>query len=185
MFDFDDAILDFWRHSLRNDFTGFDFEEFFDEFGQVLYRRLMEHGFIGDLSEYRQYMEDIYGDLTDEIPGWGPVETDFTWFSRDEIVDIILERQREAYKNSLGYHYNDLVNLYERVSSFSPSMLLPESIALLDECIHAQHLTGDILEDVDIESLREEAESEWRDEQEELQSERVSVATIRSSEEYI
>lgn len=39
---------------------------------------------------------------------------------------------------------------------------------MFDECIHAEHVNGNILEDIDIEDLREQAEQNWKDEQEQF-----------------
>lgn len=166
----DEIILEFWRCSLRSDFSEFDWDEAFEEYKPKLHDKLAEHGLLGE-DEFRERMECIYGSLDDEnaiLPEWAVVKTDFIWIDESMVNGWIITGLVEMMKNVFAGMFSDLSDLYEKLDNLPDSE--PELIQLFDECIHAQHQTGDILDDVDIEYLREEAEGEWRDEQEEIEA---------------
>jgi iron-sulfur cluster repair protein YtfE (RIC family) len=160
----EDIIREFWDCSLRSDFSDFDWNNAFSEFEPYLTRKLSEHGLLGE-DELRQSLEDIYGDLDNsELPSWAMPQTDWVWINQSMVVDWIIKGLHEQLEMAFSSAFSDLVELHDKITSTLPESL-PELIQLFDECIHAQHQSGDILDDIDIESLRDDAESDWEDEQ--------------------
>ena len=150
----EDIIIDFWECSIRNDFSEFDWDEAFDSFWFRLRRIMIEHGYLG-LDEYKEYVTDMFGDLEKSLPEWAGLNNGFVHLSKASIVDAILKSMIDAYKEA-NLH-PDLIDLYERLSS-RHVLSEKEKVALFDACIHAEHCTGSVWEDVDIEELREELE---------------------------
>jgi hypothetical protein len=115
MYDIEDMIKEFWICSLKNSFEEFDFEEFFQEFEGRLYSKLSEHGYLS-LRDYRHRMED-YGINEDSISDWMVIQNDFVYMSKFEVLNIILELQMKAYREQLPSTFDDLEDLYHRLTS--------------------------------------------------------------------
>jgi hypothetical protein len=174
----EDIIREFWRCSLRSDFSEFDWDEAFDTFEPYLARNVIAHG-LGTFEEFRDYYDEIYGlnSMECDIPDWAKYETNWGWFSDVDACEALLRGKWEFMRDCFGNNvHGDLADLRDRIGD-RRGLGQAELIQLFDECIHAQHATGDILEDVDIEDLRDEAEDEWKEEQEAAQAERDRFPT--------
>lgn len=169
----EEIILDFWRCSLKCDFSAFDWNNAFDSYEPYLRQNVVEHG-LGTFEEYCDNFNDYYGEDTAAIQleslDWCCTSANNIWwqFSGYDALQAILkarwETARKYFENNV---HGDLADLLERIQEHNRQYLsTPKLIELFDECIHAQHATGDILEDISIEDLREQAESEWQEEQE-------------------
>lgn len=176
----EDIIRDFWNCSLRSDFSNFDWSDAFNQFEPFLAENVIAHG-LGTFEEYQEYYDNCYGlnSMECEIPEWAIYSTDWGCFSDVDACEALLRAKwqfmRDNFENNV---HGDLADLRDRIEWENRKNLSePELIALFDECINAQHATGDILEDVDIEELRAEAEAEWKEEQEELRAEKSRFPT--------
>ena len=166
----EDIILEFWECSLKSDFSEFDWDNAFDTYYPYLERNCIEHG-QGTFEQYLDYMDSIYGldSMENDIPDWcGSYENNPHWyFSKYDAMIGLLKTQyeslRENYRTNI---HGDNAKLLEKIDNRGDSE--PELIQLFDECIHAEHVNGNILEDIDIEDLREQAEQNWKDEQEQF-----------------
>jgi hypothetical protein len=159
-------ILDFWKCSLSNNFENFDWTEAFDTYIPYLERNCIEHG-QGSYEDYKENMEELYGDLTLELPDWCKYNTLWGSFDENDAVDALLRAKYEFMRDNFSSNvHGDNAELLYRAKNHSFVNDLPKLIELFDECIHAQHATGNILEDVDVDELREQAEEEWKEEQE-------------------
>ena len=169
----ENIILDFWRCSLKCDFAEFDWDDAFNMYEPYLRQNVVEHG-LGTFEEYKQNFDDMYGEdaaaISLENLGWCCTDPNNMWwqFSGYDALEAILKARWETaasyFENNV---HGDLADLLERIQDENRRHLSePKLIELFDECIHAQHASGDILEDVDIESLRDDAEAEWQEEQE-------------------
>ncbi len=176
----EDLILDFWRASLRCNFSEFDFDEAFGEFEPFLAENVIAHG-LGTFEEYQDQYDSLYGlnSMECDIPDWAKYESDWGYFSDVDACEALLRAKWQFMRDNFESNvHGDLRDLRERIQPEARRKLSePELIQLFDECIHAQHATGDILEDVDVECLRDEAETEWEDEQAEIQAERDRFPT--------
>ena len=176
----EDLILDFWRASLRCDFSEFDFDEAFGTFEPFLAQNVIAHG-LGTFEEYLEYHDEFYGldSMSCDVPEWATYKTDWGWHDENTVMEAMLKLKwqfmRDNFENNV---HGDLADLRDRIEHCNRKRLSePELIQLFDECIHAQHATGDILDDVDVDDLRAEAEREWEDEQAEAQTERDRFPT--------
>jgi hypothetical protein len=174
----EDIIREFWRCSLRSDFSEFDWDEAFDTFEPYLASCVIAHG-LGTFDEYLEYYDDCYGldAMSCEIPDWAVYKTDWGWHDENTAMEAMLKAKYEYMRECFGNNiHGDLADLRDRIGN-RRGLGEGELIQLFDECIHAQHATGDILDDVDIEDLRAEAEDEWQEEQEAAQAERDRFPT--------
>lgn len=192
MFDlyFDDVIREFWNCSITNDFSNFDFEEFFQNFEGLVIEKLDSHGY-GTLEAYRVHMEK--GESLDEsLPAWVKIQHDWgVWICETEIVDLILEHQMKIQRRDLPSAFDDLEELKERLENRDFDSSKPEDlkqlILLFDSCIHAEHASGMILEN-DIDDLRAEAEQNWLNERKEENKKLAKfgkIAKLRKDSMYI
>lgn len=161
----EDIILEFWQCSLRRDFSDFDWDEAFEQYEPHLERIVAEHGLNG-VDRLRENLEDFYGDLENDIPAWATPQTDWIWVNKYDAVDALIEFLESRLKAvfECGVH-GDLKDLLERIND-RRGLTEPELIQLFDECIHAAHVNGDVLEDINVDDLRQQAEDEWKEEQE-------------------
>jgi predicted transcriptional regulator len=160
----ENIVKDFLKCSIENkkdSFNNFDFTEFFDEFQYMLKDKLNQHGLLS-LNDYIEYQEEM-GIYNPADLQCFTITTNYININTNDIYTNILEFQynklREEFEN-----YNEfqtLKQLYNKVIEWELITDLKKLIFLVDECIHAQHVTGDIL-DIDIEELKEELEQELK-----------------------
>lgn len=174
--DMESIVLEFWACSLRNDFSEFDWAQAFCEFEPYLDEKVRSHA-QGTFEEYVEFHEEMYCMSTMEcdIPDWAQYDTSWGCFSDNDAVLALLKAKYD-YMHELfvdGPH-GELADLRERIQfDARKNLSQPELITLFDECIHAQHCNGDILEDFDVESLRDDAEAAWEDEKAEEAAEQA------------
>lgn len=170
--DFEDKIKEFFFCSLDDNFQDFDFDEFFDEFEILLERKLAAHGWLGG-EKMREYYEDMNADMEDDIPSWARWSNSYIHISPHTIVDAIFEEMSKQAKDTFGF--DDLMELYEKLQDRPTD--LPRLISLFDACIHAEHTTGSIIEevDIDLDDLRAEVEEEHEEMLEEQRQEQEKV----------
>ena len=138
------------------DFSDFDWEEAFRSAKEHLHTIMREHGYLG-VEEYREYLEELYGDLEKDLPGWCLISNDWVAINPSEVVDSIIGNMVDMYEDAALH--DDLRELYEKCDHWE-CMEEKEKVALFDALIDAEHHTGSIWGDVDIESMREEFEEE-------------------------
>lgn len=166
----EDIILEFWECSLKSDFSKFDWDNAFDTYYPYLERNCIEHG-QGTFDQYLDFMDELHGlnSMEVQMPDWcASHEGNLFWyFSKyDAMISLLkakYESLRENYRTNI---HGDNAKLLEKIDNRGDSE--PELIQLFDECIHAQHINGNILEDINIDDLREQAEQNWKDEQEQF-----------------
>jgi len=165
----EDIILEFWRCSLRSDFSEFDWEDAFEQFSYPLSDNVIAHG-LGTFEEYLDWHDEYYGlyAMECDLPSWATYDTMWGCFSDVDAVAALLKAKWEYMRDNFKHNvHGDLADLRNRILPENQPKNEAELIALFDECIHAEHATGMILDDVDIEDLREDAEEEWEEEQKE------------------
>lgn len=165
--DIEDIIREFWRCSLKSNFEEFDWDQAFETYEPFLADNCIAHA-QGTFEEFEEWYDNMYGlnSMECSIPDWAVYVTNWGCFSNVDACRALLRAKydfmRENFENNV---HGDNAILLERLRNRN-SLSEPELIQLFDECIHAQHATGEILEDVDVDSLRDEMEEEWKDEQE-------------------
>ncbi len=156
-YDDEEVIKAFWSANIKQDYTDFDFIKAFEEFENPIYRKLAEHGLI-DLDAYKEQEQEIYDySCLDDLG----TETNYISISGEDLMGAILEykfnRMREAFKDYSAF--DTLTEIYNKIQKAkNGETCLKEMVFLFDEVIHAQHETGNIFDDLEIEKLREEFE---------------------------
>lgn len=173
----EDLIEEFLIRSIKGDWEGYDWEEFFTEMKELLAEVLCVHGIEPPdrpaccIDFWENWYIEVYGerDLEERL---APFEwkTDFLYLDWKDILRAILRyRCEEAYEvYDKSDVMIDLYDLYKEVDEALKNldkMPLPQKIILADKCVHAQHHYGDILEEyggVDIEEVKERVEEMYR-----------------------
>ena len=150
-FDPEDAITCFWATNITKNTDMFDFDKNIDLFVPELANRLAEHGLLG-FEAFEEVEENLFGERNslDEFER----KSDFIWIDKDELREV-LDR----------HIYNRFVETFGEMSEFKKLKELYDSInyakvknaELFDKIIHAQHVTGYVV-DVNISDLRKEFE---------------------------
>jgi hypothetical protein len=155
----ENLVIDFYYHSLNNSLDEFDFEEAFDELEPFFYNKLAEHGLLS-FNDFVYIIDEIYGlnNLEKQIPDELTMVTNYINFDKRKALDAILNAMYEECQHEFGSlgSLQELSDLYEQLLDRPKS--LKEKTILFDSCIHAQHQTGDLIEDLNTESCKEEAE---------------------------
>ena len=161
----ENMIKEFLRCSIRNEFVGFDFQAFFDDFKLILHEKLTAHG----LTTFEDYADLIegYGVFSDSDLEMFTLKTDYVYYGEEDVKNAILKGQYEAVKKAFENTFEDLEDLYKKLDNGISLDALPlkDKIILFDECIHAEHCNGDILDNLDqsIEDIKEEIDKEYAD----------------------
>jgi hypothetical protein len=144
-------IKEFWKLSDGKE-SQFNFNLFIGTFLPVLEDKLASHGQLS----YEKYLESItplydFNILNQFV--YTSIHTDKEW-SFENIRDLIFRPRYEHFKNTFGSNarYINLLKLYNKIKS----PIIENIVLLVDECIHALHNSGFL---IDIEQLRKEYES--------------------------
>lgn len=162
----EEIIREFWLCSLNSDFSEFDWDEAFDEYEPMLAQNCIEHG-LGTFEEFQEVYDNIYGlnSMECDIPDWATYDTNWGSFDNVDACEALLKAKYEFLrKNFENNIHSENAELLERLRNRS-GLSEPQLIELFDECIHAQHATGNIIEDLDVDEIRLEVEEEWTEEQ--------------------
>ena len=158
-YDYEETFKHFLRCSLLNCWHRFDFEEAFDNAIIPIQNKLIEHG-QGTLEEFVNY-EEGYRDIGECLDGY-TTQTDYIYICAEDIHEAIMKFRYEKFKEEFSGYFSDLEEIMEKYNNWQ-AMKTPEIIALFDSIIHAQHVNGDIFEDVDTEMIKEEIEEEYKE----------------------
>lgn len=152
----EDSITCFWANSINRTPEKFNFEENSRHFKRRLRGKLAEHGLLGK-EEFVHRMEGIYGERT-ELSQWTQNTAHIT-ITEDELRDVLDEHQWKRNKETFETYetFQTLEETHERAENLDRQDT-SEKVKTFDSLIHAQHETGEIVQDVDIDELREEFE---------------------------
>lgn len=155
--DYEITITYFWMCSYYSKWNKFNFEKAFESFKYPIWSKLAIHGLLeyDDFKEVEEeYMDQFNINLSELV-----VHTDYVSFTENDIKDAILKKKYEIFEDAFSALDSliELENIYDEMQK-SNNLGLQEKIQLFDKVIHAQHETGDIFDDIDIEGLRNEFE---------------------------
>jgi hypothetical protein len=157
--DMNEAVGDFFRASIERRLDDYDFESVFEYASMIINQKLAGHG----LTSYEEFYDD-YNDMFGNDVDLSQYETHTDWIviSHEDIHEAILRYMYDVYKRTFSGMgaFQDLQSLYNRMQNIY-GMSTKERAILFDEVIHAQHVTGDIFEDLDIEAIKEEIDAEY------------------------
>lgn len=152
----EDSVTCFWSNSINGTPEKFNFEENSRHFKGRLRSKLAEHGLRGK-EEFVQIQEHIYGERT-ELSQWTQ-RTPYINISEDELREELDEHQWKRNKETFEDHptFEELQKTFQKSKDIE-SKETSEQVTAFDSLIHAQHETGQVVEEVDIEELREDFE---------------------------
>jgi hypothetical protein len=158
----DDIIRNFLESSIDGTLDEFDFDDAFSNANYYLYNKLAEHGLL-DYDEFLQVEEDIWGTTRGDLEEYA-TRTGYISISVDELYDVVMKYRYNRFRKTFIEFgsFRELLDLYERINDSSmDDMSIAEKAILFDECIHAQHETGDVFDDIDIESIKAEIDAKY------------------------
>lgn len=158
----EDIIRNFLESSINGTLDEFDFDDAFGNANSYIYNKLAEHGLL-EYDEFLQVEEDIWGMSRGNLEEYA-THTKYISISIDDLYDVVMRYRYERFQKTFGKlnSFRELLDLYERINESPMGMMsVAEKAILFDECIHAQHETGDIFEDVDIESIKAEIDAKY------------------------
>lgn len=157
-YDYESIIKCFWWHSVSMRLEEFDFDEAFESLSEPLQRKLDEHG-LGSYEDFYQNQEDLCMYDFSQFQ----IQTNFFYFGEEEAKEAIFKAMYEKYKNEFeGYGvFEDLQEILDEIEK--PDLTTQQKNELMDRIIHAQHVTGYIFEDIDMDALHKEVDEEMKE----------------------
>lgn len=152
----EDSVKCFWANSINNTPEKFDFKENSKHFQGRLRSKLSEHGLLGK-EEFVERMRGIYGER-EELSQWTQ-DTHWIKIYKDELRDVLNEHQWKKNKETFEDNptFEELKETYDKSKGMEIKET-SEKVSAFDSLIHAQHETGQVVQGVNIEELREEFE---------------------------
>jgi len=150
-----EIITEFYYRSLRGSLKEFNFEAAWGYMRPSIEEKLHEHAQIGTVEGYQQRIEDIYGDITEDLPCWATIQTGYVYFTKYDVANAIISAQHKCLKEAFAGTYDNLIDMIHKMDSV---LSLEEKTILFDAVIHAEHATGNIFDDIDTEECKKEAE---------------------------
>lgn len=156
----EETVKEFFRASIERKLDDFDFDSAFEQFSGAIRQKLAEHGLLS-FDEFIESESDYGFYSKDDLTGFA-VHTGYIVISTDELLEVLQKYRYERFKAEFSRYgsFQSLLSLYERIQK-QYSLSTSEKAILFDECIHAQHETGDIFDDLDIEGIKEEIDREY------------------------
>lgn len=156
----EERLESFFHLSLKGKIHLFDFDGFFKEFTSILHERLALNSQL-TFEEYKEWADGVYSK--------NPLEeytifTSWNSLTKDHIFEAVCRCQYNSQREALSGMYEDLLSLYKKLETAS-NLSISDKVLLVDECIHAQHVTGEILEDCDPDEIRERVKQLWNGEE--------------------
>jgi len=150
-------IKSFWRAVIDDSIERYNFEPFFKMFRAALQDKLARHGMLS-IEEYIKCASEYY-DLTVLRRFAYSSRYSGAHFSFDDVVRAIFQPRYEMFRSKARDDpvFKKLLSLYIRLQT-APTPDAGDNTRLADECIHAQHHSGNIIP-LDITKLREEIET--------------------------
>ncbi len=159
-YDHESIIINFWMHSVSMRMNKFDFETAFRSLREPIERKLSEHGLVSyeDFCDNEEQYQDFI--VLEQFT----TKTDYLHIDIEDIKEAVLkcryDKHIEAFEGMGAFE--TLKELLDRIDGYH-LISLEKKIILFDEIIHAQHETGDIFDDLDIETIREQVEEDIKE----------------------
>jgi cellobiose phosphorylase len=150
--DDESIIRGFLTLSALNRMNEFDFENAFEYLKNPIKNKLIEHG----QCEYEDFEDNAsyiycYSDSDYEV---FTRRTDYINISIEDVKEAILKMQYKKLNETFDGCFTHLEDLIERIKDLPKNE--KDLVVLFDEVIHAQHTTGYIFEDLDIENIKQD-----------------------------
>ena len=156
-YDVNSIIKNFWLCSVTHRMNEFKFSNAFKSLKPYIYNKLAEHGLI----DFEAFKEVDFSDVRDSDLIGFTAQTNYISIDVSEIREVIQQYRYERFRDEFEGvgSFVDLQDLLDDIDNHY-GHTQQWKIELFDSIIHAEHETGMIFDDVNIDDLREEAEEE-------------------------
>jgi len=152
-------VRGFLTLSALNRMAEFDFEEAFDHLKQPLWNKLIEHAQGCTFNEFNEYMNMCW---------WGDVDlsvftahSDYFQITEQDVFKAMSQLHYDKLKETFHGAFEDVEELHTLSSSATNHASERQAnVILFDRVIHAQHVTGDIFDDLDIDDIKSDLDEE-------------------------
>ena len=150
-------IKGFLLHSCLNRMSEFDFEQAFESLINPIQDKLIEHAQC-DYDDFYNYYCDVFYYENSDFEKF-TFQTNYINICIDDVRETIAKMHYEKSKEAFDGMFDNLIDLKERIDDLD-NLTEQEMVILFDEVIHAQHVTGDIFCDVDIQSIKDDLDND-------------------------
>lgn len=162
------VIKFFLRCSITSEWKYFNFTRAFKCLQWELTDKLNQHAQLSK-EEFSNYWGEFHSSSNTSLDEYA-YSTDYITLSREDVYEAIENLHYNKTKEVFEPYFEGLLDLHTRLSSFILSgrvnyseVTLEEKILLFDELIHAQHVTGDLFGDINIDLIKEQVEEELKE----------------------
>jgi hypothetical protein len=156
-YDPESIVKGFLLHSALNRMNEFDFEQAFETLVDPIERKLIEHA----QCEYKEFVGFFDETFLHEESAFEKFEyqTNYIYISTIDVREAITNMHYEKSQQAFDGMFDHLIDLKDRIECLE-DLSEKDRVILFDEVIHAQHETGDIFDDIDIEEIKSDLDEE-------------------------
>lgn len=156
-YDIDSLVKGFLTLSALNRMSEFKFKKAFEVLLPAIESKLNDHG----LLSFEEYVDqaDRLGMYSDADFEKFTISTDYIHIDVSDVKEAIYKCQYEKLGAEFASMFSNISDLRERMIDIS-DLSMKDIVILFDEIIHAQHQTGFIYEDLDIDSIKSDLDKE-------------------------
>ena len=156
-YDAESIVRGFLLHSALNRMHEFSFEDAFNQLRNPIDYKLIEHAQNCTLEEYTDYNCDMGLYCNTDFEKF-TFSTDYIHIDIDDVKEAINKLHYEKCKEAFDGMFDDLIEIQEELNNVTDDQ--EHNVILFDRVIHAQHVTGDIFDDLDIDAIKSDLDDE-------------------------
>ena len=156
----EDIVTAFWLCSACNRMNEFNFLAAYRGLRGQIECKLAEHGLL-DFESFRESQES-YIDFS-YLENF-TIQTDYVYFGFEDVKEAVLKAQYGKMKETFEDYpeFLDLREILEDIDNICGATI-EQKIQLFDRIIHAEHVTGMIFEDVEMDDLHNNVDDEIKE----------------------
>ncbi len=155
--DYESIVRGFLTLSALNRMKEFDFDQAFKELKHPILNKLREHAQC-DYNEFLEFYKDVFYHEKEDFEKF-TYQTDYINISINDVEEAIAKMHYEKSVKAFTGLFDNLIELKDRIEGLDENNT-KINVILFDEVIHAQHVTGDIFEDLDIDYIKSDLDEE-------------------------
>ena len=159
MTDIENFIYEFYYRSLQGTLKEFEFNEAFAALRVPMKDKLAEHAICDEETFIESQIEHWVGTGAYDSLQALTVQSDYVYFGQEEIAECLA---KGLYQHMQGAFFNIFDDLKEYFNMTQNVLTTQEATYLFDNIIHYEHTSGLLLDGVDTESIKEQAEEDYK-----------------------
>ena len=156
-YEHESIVRGFLLHSALNRMSEFDFETAFDGLRNPIDYKLLEHAQNCTFDEFTEYNSEM-GMYCDDDFSKFTFNTNYINVDIDDVKEAINKLHYEKSKEAFDGLFDDLIEIQDELNNVTDNE--ENNVILFDRVIHAQHVTGDIFEDLNIDDIKSDLDEE-------------------------